>query len=224
MKVGEGLAKSAVDKNTPVVPDTGPETHAVSLAGQSTPEAAADQPVCTPDGHNIPGEYSRTFHPQAFSWSAFWFADLWHADKGFLPKAWRHFAFRTVSTIIGVALLIFGVGSSIGQEGEPSQTDLAWIGVLALAWLASLAVNFTMSYIDARGAYGRYADVVSESTPNQLERRIVGGRRAYWTMLYVPFALFIVAFLIMLMTASDYREHIDKVPKAGKFLLSLFSL
>jgi hypothetical protein len=150
----------------------------------------------TPNGYKIPPEYTEALHPECFCWAAFWFADLWFADKGFVDRAWRHFRYRMVTSVIGISVIILSV--YLGVQGDVSTTSSAAMGILALAWLASLLVTIGLSHSDARIALRDYIEFESRADSDEKEQKCQEGRRAYWVMLLVPFGLFLFSYMVML--------------------------
>ena len=171
----------------------------------SEPDSAVDIPRAGKERHSqIPSEYYAGFHPECFSWPAFWFADLWHAEKG-LPKiARRHFLPRILAHFSGTAsliLLVYWASETSGGSSNPA----AGFAVLALIliWLGLSGVNFLLSYMDASIAHKRYCDLLNSMTEPEHAVAMSRGESAYWRMLFTPFALFIAAFAIMLLAVRS---------------------
>jgi len=155
-----------------------------------------------PDGRAIPPEYPARFKPGAFSWPAFLFAELWHAEKGLIKRAMMHFWARLGTFIIGAAGMIMLVDAF-------GETDSAkWYGMfegivgilLTLAWLPAFFATAVFSHIDAQAAHRRYVDAFNASLASGDHARMKrSGLRAYWAILFVPFAVFILAFVARIM-------------------------
>lgn len=188
------------------------QLHADSLS--QYPEIGANY---TSDGLKIPGEYGRGFNFDGFSWPAYWFADLWHADKGLIGTAVRHFIFRSVMNGCGIAAIIIMSGSFTATDtGDFGSIMEMGVGVvLALLWFLGIAANSIFSYIDARPAYRNYTTKLN-SSPQTCEKDIKRGRTLYWAMLYVPFTIFLLGFLTMLATIGN-NEQVNASEVADKF-------
>ena len=156
------------------------------------------------NGRGIPTEYYPGFHPECFSWPAFWFADLWHAEKGLLKIAGRHFVFRLLSSITGAALLILLIYWAIGSS-EKSFNPAVGFAVLALIliWLGSIGINFLLSYMDATSAHRRYCELLNSTSGPERAKTMSRGESAYWWMLYFPLAMYLMAFVIMLLVVQS---------------------
>jgi hypothetical protein len=152
----------------------------------------------------VPTEYYAGFHPECFSWPAFWFADLWHAEKG-LPKIARHhFLPRILAYFSGTASLILLVYWASESSGGSSNPGVGFaVLALTLIWLGLSGVNFLMSYVDASVAHKRYCDLLNSMTEPEHAVAMSRGESAYWLMLFIPFALFLAAFGIMLLSVRS---------------------
>ena len=166
--------------------------------GPTTPHTPG--PCYTSDGYCIPMEYRAGFNPDNFCWPAFWFADLWHAEKGLLQQAIKHFWIRSMVNIIGILALITLGGISSGDSGGSRDTALLSVGTaLVIIWFAGVAGSAAIAYRDARTAHRNYLhffnSLLRTSGFKPARERGLG---LYWKFLYIPFAIYLVAFLIML--------------------------
>ena len=171
----------------------------------------------------VPSEYYRDFDPGGFCWPAFWFADLWHADKGLAQQAWKHFVVRMFTIVSGVAMVIVLFTASIEAESGSSSEAAVGAGILFILWLGSLGFSAVLSYLDARSALKRYYALATSSTPDQLTQKCEAARRSYWVMLYTPFILYLVAFMTMLLIVGGDNSS-NKTDALGKALFMLFNI
>jgi hypothetical protein len=177
----------------------------------------------TPDSPGIPQEYCASdFNPDAFCWPAFWFADLWHADKGMLNLARIHYLLRLATTALGVAMVISLFSGSIGLDSHDEGGSMILAGVLSIFWFFGLISVIIFSYLSASVALKRYCQLLATTTADKMNDLYLKGRASYWTMLIVPFLLFLVAYGIMIASVSGNSENVGHVEKVGKALIMIF--
>jgi len=195
-------------------PETSQQTYHHQPVYQPPPELQQNYPpgtipppdehtTCyTPDGLAIPPEYPINFNPYSFSWAAFWFADLWHAEKGLLPQARKHAAQRLATSLcLAMALGIMFTVSDVNDPGAAS-TGI-FVGLLMLAWFGGLITCLAVSASDARLAHNRYISQYNNLIKSdKFENMRKLSMKTYWSILYVPFGMFTVAFIMMLLVVS----------------------
>jgi len=152
-------------------------------------------------GRAIPPEYPPDFNPDEFSWPAFWFADLWYAEKGLLKLASKHFKFRLVATLsLAISFILL---FSVSDTPDSSTAAAVLSGLLFLVWIIGIVATGIISINDGKSAYRKYTEFYHDSCRRgDFEEVRDSGVKAYWSMLYIPFAFFTAAFLVMLMTVS----------------------
>ncbi len=158
----------------------------------------------TADAERIPREYGPQFDPRSFSWPAFLFAELWFAEKGLLAKARVHFASRFITAVLASLYIILAVWSAGKLENlsDFSTKDMVAVGIAGMLWFVAFLLTIGYSFIDATNAHRNYTDLVNTSLPEELAETRRNGVRFYWAMLYLPFSVYLIAFLIMLSTVS----------------------
>jgi hypothetical protein len=182
----------------------------------------------SPGIKQLPPEYCGNFNEQSFAWPAFWFADLWHADKGNMAKAMRHFIFRSITNGFGIVSIVMFAESASSETSDVAFT-LTGMGtalILAFLWCAGVFMNAVLSYMDARVAYWEYC-AKCNARPQETENDRKRGITLYWAVLYVPFFVFLIGFIIMLFSImgaepSETTGHIDKIQKIHESILWLF--
>jgi hypothetical protein len=189
-----------------------------SVQPEPEPEPALLEESFTKDGKHIPSEYGPGFDPNKFCWPAFWFADLWHAEKGLLPQAMKNFWVRTFANGFGVAAVIILVA------GSTTSTSLLTLGgIFAMLWFLCLIVAMVISYFDATHAHRRCLELCNKK-PELYESELKKGSYHYWSILFVPFVIYLLAFTIMLSDLGNeeiVEEAFNKFDKLGN-ALSLF--
>lgn len=152
---------------------------------------------CTAAGEIIPPEYPAGFNPLSFSFPALFFADLWHAEKGLLPRAFMHYLLRMVVWISGSIAVVKSIEAGMSTEGSVDMSSPGWIAVgfasafQILAFIPDLILSFT----DATSAHRRLTDLVNFLGPDNYERIRRKGVALFWAMLYVPFIVFLLIFI-----------------------------
>ncbi len=160
------------------------------------------EPCYTTDGLCIPSEYGPEFSPRSYSWAALWFADLWYAEKGMLKKAMKHFYYRAATAVFGIFAVIHMVGvSDLPDKKIDEAAELG--GLLMLLWFVGFVITALVSHNDAARAHRIYTDQYNEAIEfGDHDNLILRGRRLYWAMLLVPFAVFVCGFLFAVAASS----------------------
>jgi len=136
-----------------------------------------------------------------YCWPALWFADLWLADKGLVNEAWEHFRYRVPALIFGVLTILLS-GAIASYEGR---TPPAFLTVIAtffmLLWLVTFLIALAKSHEVAQRAYRKWEEVRKAEREGRLEVRAEGSQ-AYWTILLVPYIVFLCCFFVALVVMS----------------------
>lgn len=199
-----------------------------SHANPASGKNLSTDPCYFPDGRLIPPEYCGTFREYSFSWPAFWFADLWHADKGNIPKAIRHFITRSITNGFGIASIVLMARSGMSEESSDMAifTALGPALIFALVWFLGVIANAALSWMDALTAHREYCSRLN-TKPQETERARKTGIALYWAMLYVPFTVFLVGFIIMLFSITvnapdEPTATVEKIQKVHESIMALF--
>jgi len=159
----------------------------------------------TSDGQVVPPEYDEDFNPRAFCWPALFFGEFWYAEKGLRSSAITNFWLRLMTSIIGMLALVLLIYAGMSDaSSESTDNTIAGVGVaMVVIWLAGLFASAAYGISQGQTAYRRYtmlynAQLKSEY-PNDARAE---GIKLYWLLLYMPFAIYLLIFSIILATAS----------------------
>ncbi len=159
----------------------------------------------TKDGKRIPPEYPSKFNPYAFCAPAFFFPDLWHAEKGLIGKARLHFFLKLADTVTLAGLLIVATwfGTQVANPFDMDKNIAAVIGLIAIIWFFAWVADLGFAFSSATIAHREYTNLFNSVSQSRMDLLRRNGLVTYWTMLYAPFLVFLVGFSIMLIQISD---------------------
>jgi len=148
----------------------------------------------------VPLEYLPGFNPSSFSFAAFFFADLWHAEKGLIQVAISHFLLRLIVTLTGVGIIVVSASmiDSSGSVQDAPGNVAAWIGFMIIVWLIAFGFDAVRSFKNAALAHKRLHDLKNSLTQEQYLKLRKEGAVLYWSMLYIPFIIFLLIFIFIL--------------------------
>ncbi|HEX9744445.1 MAG TPA: hypothetical protein VGB30_03370 [bacterium] len=158
----------------------------------------------TADGKNIPRTYLDNFNPRSFSWPAFFFADLWHAEKGILKESYTHYTLRLLSTVLFCLFIVILLASKNDYlvTINKTQEGIAWF--IYLIHFAIYWIEAALSYKDARVAHSRVFEIANSYSAKEIDAIQEKGKTVYLRMIFLPFFVFTFAFLIMLFSQLSW--------------------